>query len=677
MTLVKSFISTHLRVKPSLLLCVLLLATNYGYCRPPSPDNETLSAASLNSSLSTTDLLASGPVDGDIWSIVDRRPGLPDVILPSLCPSPCLSLFKAHPVNVSGSECACRCSPGTPAFVQSFGQCANQIEECEKPIRFEGSVDSTSVPLFTLPPPQSVIAPTATIKWKEAGIKVVPSVGARCNITGIYYLKDDRIWKEAAPSLFYISWFSGDAHLSWNGTTINAKHFDGTIVQIKLDCFGPHHNAHCLSFRIAGKTGPFLATTVSQYTGSESQGRLETIVIILLIILLVLSILGSVILWNVCWDLKKSELISNIQMHILYQMKQDKEKESVDHHRYQTVGRPVVQNNATPSVSGSGNLEERRNSDNMLVARKQKLFFSPEFLEIENLKQPPPLAEQFLHDIRKMIDIATTRIHMRRHVSKLIAIPEEPNEHYEPYMEVMENQQNFKLVSIVDEIGSPRTEEASPKSTKSCDSGRESMREGSSTESMASNESATAPLNKTRSPVPPLENGGVKNIVNGFEKADPPADPTSASTSAAAKKVNSRIPIINSFTKSPRLPTKSTKLSATNAAITGNTSVPSPIPKRKDYADVPPLPPRNPASPPPTSTRSPPPPPLPVSPPPSRPPAEIRTLNNNNNNNNTTTTRRGKTYAVFPTDPMLKKSLPRPKKKKTPSPPQGVLETNM
>lgn len=74
-----------------------------------------------------TNTTNSGPIDADIWSLVDRRPGLPDVILPSLCPSPCLNLFKAQPVNISGTECACRCSSSSPAFIQSYGHCSNQI----------------------------------------------------------------------------------------------------------------------------------------------------------------------------------------------------------------------------------------------------------------------------------------------------------------------------------------------------------------------------------------------------------------------------------------------------------------------------------------------------------------------------------------------------------------------
>lgn len=87
------------------------------------------------------------------------------------------------------------------------------LEECQNPVRFEGNVDSSLLPLFTLPAPQGVIGSKANILWHEAKIKLIPSVGARCNISGVYYLKDDRLWQEAAPSLFYIDWFDDNARL--------------------------------------------------------------------------------------------------------------------------------------------------------------------------------------------------------------------------------------------------------------------------------------------------------------------------------------------------------------------------------------------------------------------------------------------------------------------------------
>lgn len=109
-----SLVENILKFKFFILFILFVLTTN-GYCSPAVPPNVS------------RELHNNGPIDSDIWSLVDRRPGLPDVILPSLCPSPCLNLFKAQSVNISGAECACRCSTTSPGFVQSIGQCASKL----------------------------------------------------------------------------------------------------------------------------------------------------------------------------------------------------------------------------------------------------------------------------------------------------------------------------------------------------------------------------------------------------------------------------------------------------------------------------------------------------------------------------------------------------------------------
>uniref|UniRef100_A0AC35FCZ1 Uncharacterized protein n=1 Tax=Panagrolaimus sp. PS1159 TaxID=55785 RepID=A0AC35FCZ1_9BILA len=421
--------------------------------------------------------------------------------------------------NISGAECACRCSKTLPGFVQSIGQCSSKLEECQNPVRFEGNVDSSLLPLFTLPAPQGVIGSKANILWHEAKIKLIPSVGARCNISGVYYLKDDRLWQEAAPSLFYIDWFDDNARIYWNGTILEAKQLEGTIIQLKLDCFGHSRNAHCLSFRIAGQTGP-LVTKRKNNSGQSTtgyQGRFETIVIIFLIILIFLS------------------MARNISNNNNFQSNE----EIID----ETKGGDMVQHGIV----------------------KRKLFFSAEFFEPHFMMNPPPMAEQFLHDLRKMIDLAKHRIHGKKHIPQLISIPEETKEHYEPYMELQNRPKNLQVTTPT--IYTTREEENSPKSIKSCDSGRESMRDASSTESVASSTDSNAP--KARSPIPSLTNGSVKNLVNEFE---PPKNETKS------RKAVSRIPVITGFAKSPKLPSKSNIIS---------------IAQTKTFAEVPPLPPRN------------------------------------------------------------------------------------
>lgn len=78
---------------------------------------------------------------------------------------------------------------------------------------------------------------------------------------------------------------------------------------------------------------------ISQQQHQQQQSHFEVILIILLSIILFITLLGSFVLWNVCWRLKKSELISNLQMQFLYHIKQEKEKVAVAEaqHRYQVL----------------------------------------------------------------------------------------------------------------------------------------------------------------------------------------------------------------------------------------------------------------------------------------------------------------------------------------------------
>uniref|UniRef100_A0A915D422 Uncharacterized protein n=1 Tax=Ditylenchus dipsaci TaxID=166011 RepID=A0A915D422_9BILA len=210
---------------------------------------------------------------------------------------------------------------------------------------------------------------------------------------------------------------------------------------------------------------------------SGQQGRLETILIILLAILLFLSIFGSIVLWNVCWRLKKSELISTLQMQFLYHIKQEKEKASTDaQQRYLAksapnggsarinAGQPAPPNGYTPNSSGGvygedledasavaegeqyggcqpfgGQDSARRQqeygdaSQNQLCAggppAKRKLYFSAEFFEPHLMSNPPQMAEQFLYDLRKMIAITKQRLLLRsRHIPRLSVIMEEDGE---------------------------------------------------------------------------------------------------------------------------------------------------------------------------------------------------------------------------------------------------------
>lgn len=186
---------------------------------------------------------------------------------------------------------------------------------------------------------------------------------------------------------------------------------------------------------------------------SGNQNRVETAVIILLAILLFFTSFGYFILWKIRWRIKKSKLISALQMQFIYHMKQ--EKESSDYHIHHHLGRdghhyqmfnalnPVhvygqksslyPTNDSISGAQAETTMHTEPSHNSTLIA-KRKLYFSVDFFDPHLMQNPPPMADEFLRDLRKMIDIAKQRINLRKHVQHLGPIAEEPSEIYQHYM---------------------------------------------------------------------------------------------------------------------------------------------------------------------------------------------------------------------------------------------------
>lgn len=119
-----------------------------------------------------------------------------------------------------------------------------------------------------------------------------------------------------------------------------------------------------------GEQSPLL-----QQQAETRHGRFETILIILLSILLFLSVFGSVILWNICWRLKKSELISSLQMQFMYHMKKmEHDKALLDAERCaQEYGHPDM---SAEKAVDDGHVDAERDRSSRNVVVKRKLYFS-------------------------------------------------------------------------------------------------------------------------------------------------------------------------------------------------------------------------------------------------------------------------------------------------------------
>lgn len=111
-----------------------------------------------------------------------------------------------------------------------------------------------------------------------------------------------------------------------------------------------------------------------------------------------------------------------------------------------------------------------------------------DFFEPEMLANPPQLAQQFVTELRKMIDIARERIKSKRHVPKLETITENQTE--EDYLNVPKLMKSLgsakckndeqstglnNLLNSDNNLMASRCDEPSPKSIKSTDSGCDSM----------------------------------------------------------------------------------------------------------------------------------------------------------------------------------------------------------
>ncbi|ETN74305.1 hypothetical protein NECAME_13049 [Necator americanus] len=253
------------------------------------------------------------------------------------------------------------------------------------------------------------------------------------------------------------------------------------------------------------------------------------------------------------------------------------------------------------------------------VFQFRKISHNLEYLDEAMMVNPPPVAEQFLADLRRVIETARERIRMRRFVPMLITIPEDHEETTSSV--VQENEPNNEESHVINQ-------QESPKSDKSVDSGRES-RSDSDDSSKEEEEDEEVQPQKDENPQNEERKGSVRNLVHGkhvhiilrkrriievsgiFTGFETRSSPTTQLPKP------SRIP--------PRIPAKPRAPPTSQIPTLLGESSPRPLQKSLSLARVPSLPKTS----------------------PPRMPSESRA-------------RKG--YAVFPADPMLNKSLPRRKR---------------
>ncbi|WKY05475.1 hypothetical protein Q1695_006022 [Nippostrongylus brasiliensis] len=380
-------------------------------------------------------------VGGILTSIV-RKPGLPDALFPSVCPPACSQLFHAEEAMLNDSlrdRCSCVCPSAAPVYLNTAGYCVDRLDG-GIPVSEQGSVD--------------------------------------CAVSAVFFDNMDHRWRAATRrTLFDIATAHGRPVVMFRGLESDVTILTGSVVQLKLSCIGFAPDEHCLSFRVAGVSG------ANPYLLPSTNSRAELLFILVLAFLLALSIAGSFIVWHLCWRIKKRQLISDIQLQFLFHLQQQ-------HHEAQKITAPQPENGEMGPCEFKALMER---------IPKRRLYFSAEYLDDAMMANPPPVAEQFLTDLRRVIEVARERIRMRRFVPMLITIPEDHEE---------------SRYSVISEGKSDRTEtggqQESPKSDKSVDSGRESRSDSDDSSHDDEEEQQQQPQ---EGPII----SSVRSIVSGFE----------------------------------------------------------------------------------------------------------------------------------------------------------------
>ncbi|VDM41249.1 unnamed protein product [Toxocara canis] len=421
----------------------------------------------------------------------------------------------------------------------------------------------------------------------------------------------------------------------WKGNEVDARILEGTLVHLKLTCAEDAKTTFCLVFRIAGI---HVNSKWTSGSGEELQWRhVELIACILLAILLAITVFASISLWAVCWPIKKGKLISRMQLHFLYHIKQQQQ------YMQEQIAAVKVSCSQHPTSALDG-----QHFSPCAAIQKRKLYFSADFFEPEMLANPPQMAQQFVVELRKMIEIAKDRARLKRHIPTLATITEE--------------HENAEYL----EISSPscgavqRVDEPSPKSVKSSDSGCDSMSDDDTQTQSTSEHSENCVCASADRPSTSRTPIMAPTAKNSCPNAAAAVIPSRISTMASSR-------MVSPMTPSPRLPPKSAVFNGIRMSngLAGGAIVPTSC-----------APPNEPPPPPP-ALRNPPslervlnsvPPPPPDSEPPD--PSSMQAFQVN------CPTRTA--YAVFPNESMRKKSLPRRSKKASqkgvPPPP---VETSM
>ncbi|GMS94568.1 hypothetical protein PENTCL1PPCAC_16743 [Pristionchus entomophagus] len=583
--------------------------------------------SSLHSVLLLSSLLLVLPLISSLPSFplsplrgVQRRKLLPDLIKPTFCPTPCEKVFGAESRETSeelpgfdpAGSCLCKCPHDRPIYLNALGFCIEKPpEECKSAVVFD-DYPLDEVPVLTIEGPQGERSLNTTLSW-SAEFSLSADFTPSCHISDVLIDSAVHRWDSSVDSsTFHLNKTEeGAPKVVFNGSDEEASSLVGAVVQLKIACRSLEERSReldeillrpallCITFRVEGES---VSAPLEWFHGDS---RVQVIVLATVAIVLLLALVASAIAYFLCWRIQKRRLIGSIQLQYRTHLKNA---------NLQTgVMSPLPHHQSGHQRQSSISSSSSNGSPNGGVVQKRRVYFSAEFFEPECLINPPPMAEQFLHDIRRMIDMARERIAARRYIARMHPIFEVEGE--EEMVQAMDKRRAALDVVVPppDHPHSPPSSaEESPRSAKSTDSGRETLDSSSSSDDSASRseeeEEKETESKETKELNRPKKRSSSIPVApsRSFRMPETSAAPAATPPPIPPKPAPSMIPRLGQA--SPKLPQRSlstpTRLSDADkeAAAAPASFLPGPSQRRHD---------------------------------------------------------RRKGYAVFPVDPMLNKSLPR------------------
>ncbi|CAI5438869.1 unnamed protein product [Caenorhabditis angaria] len=457
--------------------------------------------SNLNISSSSSQQQQYHRFDRLILSVV-RKSGHPDIIHPTICPPSCEHLHKAidhfqngDNISLTGrikDECSCVCPVSRPVYLSSAGSCVSKLlpTECERTISWKTlQPTETTVPVVHLLP-HSVVLPNSPLNFEKEGIHVSQNGQVNCTIGQVFYENVHHRWKTPLRKtvLFELTDFEQKPIIYFRGTDTDSSFLAGAVVQIKLRCdrdnqINKNSQHFCISLRIAGVSGSIggNGNHGSNSLENSSEWQTESILLMIFVCFIVTMLLTTFFVWNICWKIKKRKMISDFQMQFIQQYRQQQNPEVIKVPRNQLSIEDIE-------------IEEGGNGENNGGSGRRRLYFSAEYFDRDLLENPPPMAEQFLMDLRRMVDVAKDRIRQRRYYPTLVRIDEEIEQENEDGNEkerkikqpIMEQKQLSELKQVKEEEEEEEEDfmiqSTSSSNKEESDSGRESKEDSSEEE---------------------------------------------------------------------------------------------------------------------------------------------------------------------------------------------------